>query len=76
MTDKEYLLKLCAFMRELNRIDPMNQFMASQRDELFDAIRLLNFQWNHGQRWRHWHYIFKLLILCALLAFVIYTIVC
>jgi len=76
MTDKQYIHKISAFLREIHRLDPLDPDDVIRLQLLFDSIRCLNSSWHNSWRFRHWHYIVSLISLLLFLAFVVFSIMC
>lgn len=74
MTDKEYVKRLQQVVHQLDRMDQTDQDYTGIRDLLLGEIHDMNISWKAGRRWQHWHYIVKLIILVAILAFVVWTV--
>lgn len=74
MTDEEYVKRLQQIVHQLDRMDQMDQDYTGIRDLLLGEIHDMNINWKANRRWRHWHYIVKLIILFLILAFVIWSI--
>lgn len=75
MTDKEYVNQLSAICQTLDMLDPLAIDHDTKREKLLEEIHDMNIAWKAGRRWRHWHYVVKLIFLFLILAYVIWCIV-
>ena len=76
MTDKEYVSKMCAFLRELNRLDPINDDDVDIWHSIMDGILALNCTWLRCRRYRLWHTYVNLAVLFLLLFLIVFTVLC
>jgi len=75
MTDEHYVKQLSEITKLISRLNPMDQDDIVMRDKLLDDIHAMNIEWKHGRQLRRCHYIIQLIILSAILAFVIWTMI-
>ena len=74
MTDKEYLKKMFAFARELERSADAEPFDQGDFHNIVESIQLVNRLWLRSRRRRPWYMIFLLCLLLLLLAWILYCV--
>lgn len=76
MTNREYLRKMNALSRELERLGNARPYDPVRYNNVVDTLNMLNSRHRACRRFRRWHFIIKLISLAFLLAFVVLSITC
>lgn len=76
MTDKEYTVKIRAFVRELERHASTEPFDPVGFDNLVRSMELVTVRWIRSRRYHLWYFWLKLFFLVLLMVGVVLIICC